>query len=430
MLGATSNIRPTKPTNSAIVIPFYLYAAFSFLVATILLLTLDRTFFDHHFQPHTLAIIHIVALGWATMIILGACHHLTPTILGNQLYSEKLAWASFICMAVGVPLLAYGFYVFNMGHPAKWGGRFVLISVLLFLINLSKSLPKGHKENIHGVFMLTSGTWLFLAGFLGLMLVYNFTFHLLPHDSIYYLPLHVHAATLGWFLMLIVGVSSRLIPMYLLSKYQNDRLLKVVYYLINGAIIFYVAIFYLYNHILLIFIPVAMVITALILYVKYCYMAWTQRMKKQVDEHLKISLFSVGLTLLPAVLLILILLFLLWYDKTSTALILTYGFLIFFGWITAIILGMTFKTLPFIVPRKKPVLKAPQPGQSPVLLTRKTDIFKMMSWSYLSGITIFSTGILTTELILIKLGAVFLLLTAIIYNWKVIYYISGQPPAT
>ncbi|MCZ2339637.1 MAG: cytochrome C oxidase subunit I, partial [Chitinophagales bacterium] len=160
------------------------------------------------------------------------------------------------------------------------------------------------------------------------------------------------------------------------------------------------------------------------------YMAWTQRMKKQVDEHLKISLFSVGLTLLPAVLLILILLFLLWYDKTSTALILTYGFLIFFGWITAIILGMTFKTLPFIVPRKKPVLKAPQPGQSPVLLTRKTDIFKMMSWSYLSGITIFSTGILTTELILIKLGAVFLLLTAIIYNWKVIYYISGQPPAT
>jgi hypothetical protein len=26
-----------------------------------------------------------------------------------------------------------------------------------------------------------------------------------------------------------------------------------------------------------------------------------------------------------------------------------YGFIIFFGWITAIILGMTFKTLPFIV---------------------------------------------------------------------------------
>ena len=63
---------------------------------------------------------------------------------------------------------------------------------------------------------------------------------------------------------------------------------------------------------------------------------------------MKISLLSVGLMLLP-ILVLLLIIGLLLASPTNPKLVLAYGFMIFFGWITALIFGMTFKTLPFII---------------------------------------------------------------------------------
>ena len=59
-----------KNTSYKVVLPFYVYAACSFLVATIFLLTSTEAFKGHYFHPHILAITHTMALGWGTMIIL------------------------------------------------------------------------------------------------------------------------------------------------------------------------------------------------------------------------------------------------------------------------------------------------------------------------------------------------------------------------
>jgi len=44
-----------KNTTYKVVIPFYLYASISFLLATILLFTSSAAFTQHYFQPHILA---------------------------------------------------------------------------------------------------------------------------------------------------------------------------------------------------------------------------------------------------------------------------------------------------------------------------------------------------------------------------------------
>src|SRR5690348_13882373 len=113
-VAATNNITTTTTSYKA-VLPFYLYAAFCFLVATLLLFFSSGSFLGHYFQPHVLAITHIMALGWGTMIIFGSSHQLVPVIIEGTLFSEKLAYISFILAAVGIPLLVYGFYTFNMG---------------------------------------------------------------------------------------------------------------------------------------------------------------------------------------------------------------------------------------------------------------------------------------------------------------------------
>ena len=426
MFPATSNTNIIKNTSHKLVLPFYAYASLAFLVSAILLFTSSSNFTGHYFHPEILAITHIMALGWGSMIILGAGHQLIPVLIESSLYNEKLAYASFVLMAVGIPLLIYGFYVFDMGPVTKWGGRFVLLGILAFLINIAISLSKSKQENVHAIFVFTSTIWLFLTALMGLAQVYNFTTWLLPENSVHYLSLHAHTGIIGWFLLLIIGVASRLIPMFLISKYKNPRLLWWVYGLVNGALFAFIFLFFYSAWRIYLFLPGLAVAAALILFIYYCVAAYRQRIRKQVDEQLKLSLLSVTMMTLPLILLFAIIFLLVTKNEEKINLSLAYGFLIFFGWITAIILGMTFKTLPFIVWHKiyhqrAGIGKTPNPKD-----LFSNTIFRIMSFCYIPGFLIFGAGILLKEPTILKAGAALLLLTAILYNWNVIKLIMHK----
>ncbi|MBX2933579.1 MAG: cytochrome C oxidase subunit I [Ferruginibacter sp.] len=426
MLAAAANTN-VKNTSYKVVLPFYLYAAISFLAAAVLLFVSSSAFSGHYFQPKILAITHTMALGWGTMIILGASHQLVPVLIESKLYSNTLAYISFILAAIGIPLLVYGFYIFDMGWPAQWGGCLVALAILAYLVNIAISIVKSKSENVHAIFVFTATAWLFFTVVLGLAQVHNFTANILPSDSLHYLTLHAHAGIVGWFLLLVLGIASRLIPMFLISKYNNVKLLWWIYTLINLAMLVFIALFLYPGNRVLIFAPVILIFAALSLFIYYCLQAYKQRIRKQVDEQVKLSLLSVLMLLLPVLLLIIVIIFLISASSEKLNLILTYGFLIFFGWITAIILGMTFKTLPFIVWNKvyhqrSGLGKTPNPKD-----LFNNNIFKSMAVAYIAGFIIFVIGILTGKDILLKPGAVLLLITALLYNQNVLKVILHKP---
>jgi hypothetical protein len=410
-----------KNTSYKVVLPFYLYAAFSFLAATIFLFNAAPDFTGHYFHPHILVVTHATALGWATMIILGACHQLVPVLIETKLFSNTLAYISFILAGLGIPLLLYGFYIFDMGWPAQWGGWLIVLAIFSFVVNMAISMAKSKSESIHATFVFTATIWLLLTTILGLAQVYNFTKMILPAGSLHYLTLHAHAGIIGWFLLLMMGVSSRLIPMFLISKYSNDKLLLYIYGMINGGLLLFVILF-LYppaNKIIL-FVPVLAVLSAIGLFIYYCYKAYSQRLRKQVDDQVKLSLLSILMLLIPVLILISIIVILINTDGEKINFILAYGFVIFLGWLTAIILGMTFKTLPFIVWNKiyhhlSGIGKTPNPKDM-----FSDNIFKTMCAFYIAGFLLFVAGILTAKIILLNAGAALLVITAFLYNWNVL----------
>ncbi|MCC6384226.1 MAG: cytochrome C oxidase subunit I [Bacteroidia bacterium] len=416
-----------KTTSYKVVIPFYIYAALSFLIACILLLTSGGAFLKHYFHPHVLAITHTMALGWGTMIILGASHQLVPVLIEGKLYSDKLAYTSFFLAAAGIPLLVYAFYQFDMGAPAKWGGRLVLLAILAYLINIIMSMSQSKSENVHSVFVFTATLWLLFTVSLGLVLVYNFTYDLMPRDPLHYLPLHAHAGIIGWFLLLVIGVGSRLIPLFLISKYTNQRLLWIIFGLINTALLIYLLIFYVTNVKGLTSIPALLILLATLLFIYYCRQAYKKRLRKQVDDQVKISILSVFMLLLPIILLLILIVMLLYSKGEKINIILTYGFMIFFGWLTAIILGMTFKTLPFIV-WNKVYRKRSAAGKTPSPKDMFSHpVFKIMGITYLAGFTLFATGILTSFFLLLNAGAILLIITAALYNWNILKVVNHKP---
>ena len=402
-------------TSYKVVLPFYVYAGLSFLAATVLLIFSSSAFVQHYFHPRTLAITHLMALGWGTMIILGASHQLVPVLIEGKLYSNFLAYLSFGFCGVGIPLLIYSFYEFDFGWMAQLGAILINLSVLFYLINIGISMSKSKVESVHAVFAFTGVLWLLITTLAGLFLIYNFTHTILSQDSLAYLPLHAHLGIIGWFLLLVIGVGSRLIPLFLISKYHNQKLLWWIYSLINIALISFIIIFLYFKINWLYLLPLFTLSVSLVMFGYYSYQSYRQRLRKKVDAPLKLSLLSVLMMALPLIFLLIIILLLL-FSVNNYRLILTYGFTVFFGWITAIIFGMTFKTLPFIVWNKIYHDKAGF-GKTP----NPKDFFsiKLFYWMgilYLAGFVLFIGGVLFSNESIIKIAAILLCFTALLYN--------------
>src|SRR5665213_1436471 len=418
MFPGTVNNGLAKNTSYKVVLPFYLYAGISLLVATILLIFSTPAFFQHYFHPHTLAITHIMALGWGTMMILGASHQLVAVLIEGKLFSNKLSYLSFAFAGVGIPLLVIGFYQFDFGCPTQTGAILINGAIIFYLINIGVSMVRSKKENVHAVFVFTGTLWLMITIIVGLLLVYNFTYNILSQDSLSYLPLHAHMGIVGWFLLLVIGVGSRLIPLFLISKYDNKKILWWIYALINFSLISFIVFFLFFKIPWLYLLPLLSITTSIILFAYYCRHAYHQRIRKKVDYQVKISLLSVMMMALPLILLLTVIVLLL-FSVDNIHLTLTYGFCIFFGWITAIIFGMTFKTLPFILWNKTYHSKAGL-GKTPNPRELFNDkIFLAMGVSYLLGFALFIAGVLISNEIIIKSASILLLISAILYNGNV-----------
>lgn len=424
MIPSASHNGLQKTTSYKVVLPFYAFAAISFFVACVLLLVNTSVIHQHYFQPQTLAITHLMALGWGTMIILGASHQLLPVLIEGKLSSDLLAYLSFTFAAIGIPLLVIGFYIFHTGWMLQTGAVLINAAVICYLVNVVSSIYESSKQDVYAWFIATASLWLFATTFFGLLLVFNFTRSLLPGNSTEYLSLHAHMGIAGWFLLLVIGVASRLLPMFLISKYTETKTLWWIYGLINTGLVSFIILRTFDLHPQFYYLPFLLVLLALILFARYCFKAYKVRIRKQVDEQMKVSLFSIALLFLP--LLALVVVIGLVSTNVNANTVLLYGFCIFFGWITAIIFGMTFKTLPFIVWNKvyhtRAVGKTPTPKE---LFSEK--LFKVMAILYLAGFVLFLFGIIALNDILLKTGAVLLLASAIFYVCNVAKTVLHKP---
>lgn len=409
----------TRTTSDKVVLPFYLYASLSLVAAAVLLFFSTSSFQTAHFNPGVLSITHIMVLGWGSMMILGASHQLVPVMIEGKLYSNFLGHVSFVLAAIGIVFLVTAFYKFEFTLMAKAGSLMVLSAFLIYFINLVTSVVISKSDSIHAFFVLTATLWVISTMTLGVLLIFNFTDSLLSFDSIHYLTLHAHMGIVGWFLMTIMGVGTRLIPMFMISKYTSSKRLWWMYGLVNGGLLLFVFSFILKPSVTLYTISIALVIIAVFIFIQYCYFAWKSRIRKKVDPQVKISIFSSWMMLVPAVIILIILTMSalnVYYER----MILIYGFCIIFGWISDIIFGMTFKTLPFILWKRKFQHKANKSSTPNPKDLFSQNIFRWMLGAYFTGFILFIAGIIFSGSIFLKAGAALLVVVSILFNWNVI----------
>ena len=413
---------PGMTTNYKVVLPFYVYAAVAFLCGTLLLLLRTDIVGAHHFNPPALAITHTMALAWGTMIIFGASHQLLPVLVEGKLHSDVLAYLTFGFSGVGIPVLIYGFYVFDVNLPMQAGAVLVNTGVLFYVINVFQSTFRSHKRSIHAWYVITASVWLLVTTLFGMLLVFNFTWKIFPANSVDYLSVHAHLGIVGWFVFMVVGVGSRLIPMFLISKYTDNKTLWLIFGLLNVALVSF-SCFYLHTHApVLFYIPLFLGLAAIALFGRHCYRAYHLRIRKSVDRQVKTSLLSVAQMLLA-----LVVAFAFFSDGNTAGVALIYGFCIFFGWLTAIIMGMTFKTLPFITWNKAYHNRAHQ-GKTPAPKELFNEhVYNVMLYTYLGGFALFILGIVVQHQLVLKVAASALVIAAILYLYNAMITVTHKP---
>lgn len=171
---------------------------------------------------------HLLVLGWATMMAMGAVYQLVPVVLQNKpLFSEKLGYVQYAVFTTGFAGLAAGFQLAN----AKMIGGFATVAfagILIFAGNIGVTLIRAKTWNNVTISCAAAVGHLVLTGAVGMLMGLNFAFEWwgMFHDQL--LGAHLWFGAVGWFGFLITGFSYKLFPMFYLSHGHPEKLQRRV----------------------------------------------------------------------------------------------------------------------------------------------------------------------------------------------------------
>ena len=414
-----SSLQTANAPSPKIVIPHFVTGGISFVIVAILLAFSTTELLTAYYNNQLIAITHIIILGWASMIVFGALYQLIPVVYETSLYSEKLAKITFWMFLISVSSLSYSFWISSYTNLLFYSSILMFSSSLLFIINLHLTYKKTSKRNIQSKFINTGIYWLALTELMGTIIVFNFRYNFLNETHLHYLKIHAHFGLIGWFLLLIIGSSSILIPMFMVSHNLKESKLKKAYYLINIALVL-ISIDWLFIHTKYFILIYWFLFSVEVYYfLSYVYDAYNKRLKKKLDIGLKYTVLAVSLMILPSILAIFLIL-----KGETTAFVLrmstVYGFSILFGVISMLIFGQTYKTLPFIVWLNK---YQPFIGKQKTPFPRELyseNIANYQFYAYLLAISLMVIGILLKNRITLQIGNLILIIVAFLNLWNII----------
>ena len=209
-------------------------------VAVLLLWAAPRLAAGQFATPSVFALTHATTLGWGSMTIFGAAYQMSQTLLGRRLQGEQWIPWQFGVFAGGTAALVIGFLT---GHLALLvaGGSAVAAAAWLFFFIMMRTArqlrlksaaagaapgragagtgaasPPGRARGrwVHGLAMALATLSFALLTAWGVLLALSLRFPFWPqlHADWRGLVVHVALGFGGWFGLMVMGVSYRLVP--------------------------------------------------------------------------------------------------------------------------------------------------------------------------------------------------------------------------
>ncbi len=169
---------------------------------------------SHYRTMPVLAANHLLTLGWGTMVAIGSLNQLLPAAAGVRSISDRSVRAQFVLYALGLLMLLVGFLT-ETSALSIGGGSAIVGSAVIFLVSASTVL-RQHTRWLPTLSFVAAALMCLATAFVwGLLFVLNWRYQfwrfLLTPGG---LAVHLVLGLVGWFALLIVGVSYYLLPRF------------------------------------------------------------------------------------------------------------------------------------------------------------------------------------------------------------------------
>ncbi len=241
--------RPSFTPSTDVAVPLLFMGAgiLSLAMAIGLLAGHPATLVDYHYHQATVAIVHLVVLGFILSVIMGATYQLVPVVLETRLHSPRLTRWHLPIHAVSVAGMVVSFWTWDMKNLGHFSSG-LIFGACLFAWNLGATIRRSRRGGPVAVGLTLSLVW--LLGVMGMgiaMTAAKSTYELVDRadlhplllwplqrlqqlgawiatfDALAFMHAHAHLGILGVFVTLTMAVAYRLVPMFLVSDLASPR---------------------------------------------------------------------------------------------------------------------------------------------------------------------------------------------------------------
>lgn len=182
--------------------------------------------------PETLVVVHLVTVGWLSFLMCGAMFQFVPVLVARPLYSEGLPLLAYLLLASGLGLLIAGFLQLagTISLPRlllPYAAILLAAGFLILVYNLGRTMWAARPLPLPARFVAVSLVSLLATVALGAVFSFGFA-GLLSSDAMRAiagdgLSLHIIAGLGGWLTFAAMGVSYRLLAMFMLAPELDGR---------------------------------------------------------------------------------------------------------------------------------------------------------------------------------------------------------------
>jgi hypothetical protein len=217
----TGNQRAALPARLLVTL-YFTWAHVCLLAALGLIVWIPDWLTQFFYDPRTIAIVHLVTLGWISSSILGALYIVSPTALRTPLPATPGDYGACIFMIVGtagmVAHLALSRYEGMTGSAVLVWLAMTHVGARLIRALRAAAVPRAVKLHIVLAFVNVLA-----AGAMGLLLGFDKIRPFISGNVLSNVYAHAHLAAIGWAGMMIMGAGYRLFPMVLPAEMPKGR---------------------------------------------------------------------------------------------------------------------------------------------------------------------------------------------------------------
>ena len=397
------NVSPSFSPSIKLMKPYFLLSGFFYVVSMIWLYFIDPFAKNDSFE--IVGWVHLYMLGFVMLSIFAAMAQLGPIVVETKHYAVGIFKFVWIFLVGGVINLLVGFY-FNPLFLVV-GGGFILISMFIYAIEFMLTLKYARRKTAITNAMKMSNIFLLLGLVNGIIMAFSFNgyFQIVIRDILH---AHTFGLIVGFVILLIMGISIVLIPMFGSAKRISDNQFSASFITLSVAVSimllspsFYTTYMQQLSY--------ALTSVAILLYFYQLFKMLSSRAKVTHDiwaRHMYVGFTSFVISFL---------LFIVYYFNHNEIVLNLAMWILLVGFFGFLIIGNFYKVVPFLVWFQvySPLIEEQAVPMLHELLPKKeTDIEFIVSTF---GILLSSVGIFISNIIVFYIGVGLLVIGGVLF---------------